>query len=128
MLGDHDAAAEELREAAARTDEPSTLYLAALFEGGLREEIGNENGARAAYERAAQLFPQAQSPYLALSRMARARGDHDEALAMTERALNRQARGEHDDPWWTYYLWLVRHEDVLFAELRRPFVNSGESR
>jgi hypothetical protein len=128
MLGHHDAALKELRDSVARTTEPSTLYLAALFEGGVREATRDQNGARAAYERAVVLFPQAQSPYLALSRMARTRGDRAEAFAMTERALNRQARGEHDDPWWAYHLWHVRHEDVLFAELRQPFRETGQAR
>jgi tetratricopeptide (TPR) repeat protein len=128
MLGEFDAAARQLRDAGARTNEASTLYLAALFEGGLRETMREEQGARAAYERAAALVPQSQSPYLALSRMARARGERREALAMTERALTRRVTGEHDDPWWAYHLWHVRHEDVLFHELRQPFVNTGESR
>jgi tetratricopeptide (TPR) repeat protein len=121
-LGRHDEAIRVLRDAATHTADPALLYYAALFEGAAQESLGNVTMARESYERAAAGFPNAQSPQLALSRMARARGDRGTAQAAAERVFTRVVQGEMDDPWWTYHLWFVRNLDDLFAELRKPFM------
>jgi len=100
----HDAAAEELRRAIADGAGEHLLYLAHLFLGRAEEARGRDNAARAAFERASALYPNAQSPRLALSQMARRAGDR--AAAQRElgaiAALPRDERSR-EDPWWLYY-------------------------
>jgi Tfp pilus assembly protein PilF len=100
----HDAAAEELRRAIADGAGEHLLYLAHLFLGRAEEARGRDNAARAAFERASALYPNAQSPRLALSQMARRAGDR----AAAQRELGAIAALPHDersreDPWWLYY-------------------------
>ena len=122
MLGRHVDAIRELRAGATHTADPALLYYAALFEGAAQESLGNVTMARESYERAAAGFPNAQSPQLALSRIARDRGDRATALAAAQRVFTREVQSEMDDPWWTYHLWFVRNLDELLAELRQPFM------
>ncbi len=122
MLGRHDDAIRELRDAATHTADPALLYYAALFEGAAQESLGNITMAGASYEWAAAGFPNAQSPRFALSRIARDRGDRATAHAAAQRVFTREVQGEMDDPWWTYHLWFVRNLDELLVELRQPFM------
>jgi tetratricopeptide (TPR) repeat protein len=128
MIGRHDAAIQTLGEAASGTSDTTLLYWAALFEGAAQESLGNTEGARTAYERAAALFPNSQSPSLALSRIAWERGDRTGALAAAARVFGRRARGEMDDPWWTYHLWLIRDSDETIRQLREPFMPEAPGR
>jgi hypothetical protein len=97
-------------------------YLATLFEGGVQESLGNVAAARSLYEDAARQFPDAQSPPLALSRLARDSGDRAAALAAIEHVLTRSTGEEMADPWWTYHLFVVRDASAVLRELRRPFI------
>ena len=57
--------------------------------------------ATKAFESAAALFPAAQSPQLALSRLAAESGDEAGTRTLVDRLL---AAGAHDeDPWWIYH-------------------------
>src|SRR6185295_6755977 len=60
--------------------------------------------ARASLESAADLYPQAQSPRLALSQLARRQGDRAAALLAIQRllALGPAPYGR-GDPWWQYH-------------------------
>ena len=90
-----------------------------------REALGNRDAARAAYERAAELSPKAQSPLLALSQLARRYGDRPAALRAMERlfTLPDDDRSEHDDPWWWYYVAQARDADDLLDAMRQPFLS-----
>ena len=125
MLGRYEEAVRELREAVTRTTDPALLYYAAMFDGAAREGLGDAAAARASYERAAAAFPNAQSPYLALSHLARDRGDRVAALAAMQQVFSGRARTETDEPMWAYYYWYIRNGEDLFVQLRQPFGPSG---
>jgi tetratricopeptide (TPR) repeat protein len=122
-LTDRDAeAARELERALASSDEPVLAYFGALFLGAVEETRGHVEAAKALNERAAALYPRAQSPRLALSELARRAGSRDEALGEIAHvfALGRDA-GNESDPWWTYDTAPGRHADALLERLRAPF-------
>jgi tetratricopeptide (TPR) repeat protein len=103
-LGRPDDACEELRRAIAGGASGHLLYLAELFLGRAEEARGNDEAARAAFERASALYPNAQSPRLALSQIARRAGNR----AAAQRELHALAelpgdQNRREDPWWLYY-------------------------
>jgi tetratricopeptide (TPR) repeat protein len=103
-LGRHDDAAQELRRAIDGGASGRLLYLAELFLGRAEEARGESDASRAAFERASNLYPHAQSPRLALSQIARRTGDR----AGAQRELQRIAtlpddERRREDPWWSYY-------------------------
>jgi tetratricopeptide (TPR) repeat protein len=103
-LGRPEDAAAELRRAIAAGASGHLLYLAELFLGRAEETRGNDEAARAAFERASALYPNAQSPRLALSQIARRAGNRAaaqrELQALAKLSDNEQRR---EDPWWHYY-------------------------
>jgi tetratricopeptide (TPR) repeat protein len=118
LLGRHRDAAEELRVAAASAMGPQLRYYAELFLGHAEESLGNRVAARDHYRLASALYPQAQSPLLALALFARQFGD----LAGTQDAMRRLlalggSRADDADPWWVYYRWQNQSFKALFAEL-----------
>jgi hypothetical protein len=122
-LAKHAEAAPELRRAVAELTDPEQLYYAQLFLGVEEMALGNREAARAAYDRAAQLFPQAQSPLLALSEIARRSGDRNGALRAIDRlfTLSGADRDEHDDPWWWYYTEQARDAEDLLEAMWLPY-------
>jgi tetratricopeptide (TPR) repeat protein len=124
-LGRHAEAVQELRRAVSLTAEPAMQYLAVLFEGAAQEALGDASAAQALYEQAARQFPNAQSPYLTLSRLARDRGDRTAAQAAAERVFTRDATDEMHDPWWTYHLFIIRNVPAMMQALQRPFTETG---
>ncbi len=121
-------AAPELRAARGAADDPVVRYYAELFLGRAEQATGNPAAARASYERAAAIFPYAQSPYLALSQLARQSGDRAGALGAFQ-PLRFPADGQdRDDPWWNYHASAGRHADAWLAELRSPFLRQGGPR
>jgi tetratricopeptide (TPR) repeat protein len=120
--GQHKDAAGELRLALARTSDDLLRYYGALFLGAADEASGDEDLARTSYALAAQLYPNAQSPPLALSALARRRGDRAGALAEVRRVFEiAYSAPEHDDPWWSYHRSQARNADALIDDLFRPF-------
>jgi tetratricopeptide (TPR) repeat protein len=103
-LGRQEEAAGELRRAIANGASGELLYLAELFLGRMEDARGNHEAASAAFERALTLYPNAQSPRLALSQNARRVGDrasaqhHVQAIAKLPDDERRR-----EDPWWRYY-------------------------
>ena len=121
--GRHADGAAALQAAASATGDPVLQYLANLFLGREQQALGRRDAARAAFERAASLYPRAESPYLALSQLARRYGDKDGARRALQPVLDLPAReSEREDPWWEYYISAGRHADALLTELRRPFL------
>ena len=103
-LGRHAEAATALRTAIGQGASGRLLYWALLFLGKQEEMLGNGDGARADYERAAGLFPRAQSPRLALSQLARRAGDRRAAQRqLAELAELPADERQREDPWWDYY-------------------------
>jgi hypothetical protein len=119
LLGGHDEAARELRRAGEAAREPRTRYFASLFLGVEEEALGRASAARAAFERAAELYPRAQSPYLALSQLARRRGERTDARRFIGEVWSRSNEDRlRDDPWPTYLTGIVTEPDVLLADVR----------
>jgi tetratricopeptide (TPR) repeat protein len=124
-LGRHAEAAVELRRAVPELRETQLLYYAELFLGAEEEALGHHEAARAAYEQAAALAPNAQSPLLALSQLARHASNRPAALHAIERlfALPSDIRARHHDPWWSYYVFQARDADDLLKAMRQPFLS-----
>jgi tetratricopeptide (TPR) repeat protein len=118
LLGRHGDAVGELRLAAAAAKGPQLAYYAQLFLGRAEESAGNPAAARAAYERAAGLFPQAQSPRLALALLARRLGDRAAAQGAMRRVVELPGeRTAASDPWTFYYRWQNVDFKARFAAL-----------
>jgi hypothetical protein len=100
-LGQHKEALQELTQALPAIQDHTFQYYGQMLVGRSAAETGDAARARAAFERAAQLVPAAQSPLIALSQLAYSRGDADEAAALLARVGELPAL-ENDDPWWFY--------------------------
>lgn len=103
-LGQHDQAIAELRRVVDSGAGARLLYYAHLFLARSHEAAGGYEEARRELERAATLYPRAQTPPLALSRIASRTGDR----AAAQRELLRLAalpdeEHQREDPWWDYY-------------------------
>ena len=112
-----------------RMDAPATAgaaapamlqYYRSLFTGDAAEALGRMDEARAAYERAAVLYPMAHAPRLALSQIAAREGDTLAASNTLELVVSRTSDpAPDDDPFWTYHLAVGRDADALLAEAYR---------
>lgn len=123
-LQGHDAdAIPELQQALTRLGDEELEYDGELFIGAAYEGLGRYDEAAATYEQAASRFPAAQSPLIALSQLARRRGDRTGALAAMVRmfALPSPGDGDRQDPWWTYKTAQARNADDLLESVRAPF-------
>ena len=92
-----------------------------LFLGTAEEALGDRESAIASYERAATVYPLAQSPYIALSAATRHMGHRDEAQRHIERMFALPITRD-SDPWWTYYGAEGDRAEMLLTELRRRFM------
>jgi tetratricopeptide (TPR) repeat protein len=126
LLERHADAAKELRDALASEDETVLRYYGQLFLGSAEESLGHADSAREAYIEAAALYPTAQSPHIALSALARRRGDRATALREMQKVFElERAESEPDDPWWRYYTAQARNADELLSALLRPFIGEA---
>jgi hypothetical protein len=100
--GEHKEALAELTQALPAIKNPDLLYYGHLFAGRSAAALGQAAAARDAFDQAARLNPNAQSPLLALSHLAYGRGDTAEAAAMLARVAKLPAAGG-GDPWWVYH-------------------------
>ena len=121
LLDRHADAASELRAASESLADAEQRYYGNLFLGAEEEALGRFEAARAAYGRARQGYPQAQSPYLALSALARRTGDRAGALRATEEMLDLSKDPARNDPWWSYFVVGARNAEDWLDDLRRPF-------
>jgi tetratricopeptide (TPR) repeat protein len=117
LLGQHRNAAEELRLAASTAAGLQLRYYAELFLGHAEESLGNRVTARDHYRQASALYPQAQSPLLALAVLARQLGDRAGAQNSMRQLLALPAAWKDTDPWWVYYRWQNHGFHAFFAEL-----------
>lgn len=124
LHGEHDRAREHLRLALSRHPGTRISYFALLFLGRTEQHLGGADEARTAFERAARLFPQAQSPGFALAYLAASLGDAPAAAAATKAtlALGMNAN-DGDDPWWRYFFPAAadvhQHVDELWRFARQ---------
>ena len=126
LLERHADAVVELRATIDATRDELLRYYGQLFLGAAEEALGKLDAARDAYEAAAALFPGAQSPRIALSALARRRGDRATAWKALERVFHPPDDSEREDPWWAYHVAQTRDVDDLLERLRRPFRDRSE--
>jgi tetratricopeptide (TPR) repeat protein len=118
--GRHADAVSELTRALADPALSRDLrYDALLLVGREHETLVQLDRARDAFERAAALLPRAQSPRLALSQLARTRGDRGAAVAALQPLELSDTSGDSDDPWWDFTRVHTPSADALMTELRR---------
>ena len=128
--GRHADALNELRrvDASARADAsaeaasaPAMLqYYGSLFTGDAAEALGRIDEARAAYERAATLYPMAHAPRFAMSQLAARAGNTVAASDTLEVVLARSTDpATDDDPFWTYHEAAGRDAGALLEEAYR---------
>jgi tetratricopeptide (TPR) repeat protein len=117
-------AADELRRALSATADPQLRYFGSMFLGAAEEAQGHFDDAGRAYAAASEAYPGAQSPYLALSELARRRGDRSSAIVQVRRLFD--LHDERDDPWWSYRSVQGQHADELLPQLRRPFLEERQ--
>jgi tetratricopeptide (TPR) repeat protein len=123
LLGRHDEAASELRKAMAENPTREFLYYARLFLGREEEALGHFDAARASFDAAAELYPRAQSPRLALSWLARRAGDRSGALRSLQYLADAGSEeSRRPDPWWGYYELHLDDAGELLQQLRDTFV------
>jgi tetratricopeptide (TPR) repeat protein len=101
-LGRQADAAAELRKAIDAQPDPEPLYLAELFLGRAEHMLGRKDEAKRRYERASALYPDAQSPQLALAHLARESGDRA-AAHRALRTITSPPEASPVDPWLWYY-------------------------
>ena len=121
LLDRHADAASELRATSESLADVEQRYYSDLFLGAEEEALGRFDAARAAYGRARQGYPRAQSPYLALSALARRTGDRAGALRATQEMFDLSKDPARNDPWWSYFEVGARNAEDWLDELRRPF-------
>jgi tetratricopeptide (TPR) repeat protein len=126
QLGRHGEAAEELRLAVRAAQGSQLRYYSELFLGYAEESLGNRGAARDHYRQASALYPQAQSPLLALALLARQLGDRAAVQdAMRQMLALPAGRGEDGDPWLSYRRWQNQGSGTLFTELYAPYLDGG---
>jgi tetratricopeptide (TPR) repeat protein len=119
LLGNHEAAAVELKKAATLSTDTQLRYYAYLFLGNELAALKRNTEARDYFEQAATLYPSAPSPLLAASQLARSRGDSESARNTIQRvfALSDQKQQPYD-PWWDYDIALAGNADDLVAKIQ----------
>jgi tetratricopeptide (TPR) repeat protein len=121
LLGREREAAEELRKMSQRIDDRVVQYLALMFLGQSEEGLGRYAPARDAYERAAALYPGAQSARLAIVNVDRREG---RTLALDQLHALLSIDGDspdREDPWRDYYRGEGRNMRALLDEFHARF-------
>jgi tetratricopeptide (TPR) repeat protein len=117
LLDRHAEARTELMRTLPDLVDPPLRYLAELFLGAEADALGDRDEAKAAYTRAAGLFPRAQSPRLALSLMAMHGGDRRASPAIRPVHDLPVEPDDRDDPWWAYHVVQTRETDLWLNRL-----------
>lgn len=127
-LGRHAEAAAILRVLEPQLSDRRLQYFGALFLGSEEAALGRADQARDAFERAAALFPTAQSPLMAMSDLFRRSGNRAAALTVLRRiqALPADPR-ERGDPWVDYFRSFALDAGDQLAAVR-AWVNRKEPR
>jgi tetratricopeptide (TPR) repeat protein len=123
--GQFQEAAYELQLALTASHDRLIQYFGSLYLGAAQERLNHVEPARRSYRHAAELYPKAQSPRLALSALAWRRGERGTALTEIHSVTDPPdvgATSRNDDPWWDYDTLPERNVDTLFDALWRPFL------
>jgi tetratricopeptide (TPR) repeat protein len=125
--GHHQEAVAELERALKTIGDDQTLaYYARMFFAREAEQLGRIAQARASYEEAARLYPDAQSPLIALSQLAHRAGDDTSAGDLLRRAFSTTRKPDlASDPWWGYAAYAGRSADALIANARAALIAEG---
>src|SRR5688572_8206709 len=118
-LGRPADAVEQLTRA--RSDDRVLRYYAALLLGRELDAAGRRAEALTAYERAAAIYPSAQSPRLALSELAARAGERSVAAPAALAAIADTQDGEPADPWWSYHTAAGRFVRARLSDLLALF-------
>ena len=122
IIGRDAEAVEHITRGIESTEELLLQYFGSLFLGAVEAQLGHTEAAKAAYERAAAIYPNAQSPLLGLSELARRAGHREEALGQMEKVYSLQTKPRpDDDPWWRYNYSQGRNADSLIEAIQKPF-------
>jgi len=124
LMQEHYAdAATELRKTLDPAGDPLLQFYTVMFLGAAEEALGKPAEAAEWYSSASKLYPTSQSPRVALSALARRRGDRDGAWRSMQQvfALPNDER-DRDDPWWTYTQQQGRAADLMLENVRLPFL------
>jgi tetratricopeptide (TPR) repeat protein len=115
-------AVKELRAAVSATEIPLLRYYGEMFLGRALSTLGEFDDARAAFERAAALYPRAPSPKIALSELAGRSGSRAAALALVREALDTDVNSDdEDEPLWSYDVVPGRSARMLLEEMIAAF-------
>jgi tetratricopeptide (TPR) repeat protein len=118
--GDADGAARLLEDILRDPPSDETVaYFAHLFLGHAYRTLEQFESGRAAFARAAALFPRAQSPRLALSELERRLSRSAARTALEPLFALDATRSDDDDPWWVFHEGEGRQTETLFADLDR---------
>jgi tetratricopeptide (TPR) repeat protein len=124
MIDDRTKDALPLLEAPFETEDPALSYYRYLFLGRAYDRTGKRDEARQSYRAATQLFPNAQSPWLALSALAGGIGDTEGSRAAMERIIQRT--DAPDDPWWQYDACSGRNATRIYQEFAESASRLGK--
>lgn len=113
----HAEAAAELRQVLSTPLSPLLKHYGLLFLGREEQALGRPISAREAFEGAAALYPDAQSPRLALSELAHDAGDRVRARELLP--APGAATKEDSDPWRRFHRMHEQSVDELMAAFRR---------
>lgn len=123
--GQLDEARLHFRQVLLATRDQVVTYLANLFAGAACDALDRRTEAASALERATTIAPTAQTPLLALSKLARRVGDRRAALVALERLASLPADpAQRVDPWWNYLRSHAWDADQLLDNLRSAFGNT----
>jgi tetratricopeptide (TPR) repeat protein len=121
-FGKHMEAAAELQKAEAALKEPKLRYYAALFLGQELAALGRKKEARECFERAAKLYPSAQSPLFAESQLAKSSGNSQGSMQGIQQVFALKTDyAQRTDPWWEYDITHGRDTAALVTEMRKRF-------
>jgi tetratricopeptide (TPR) repeat protein len=97
-------------------------FYAHLLIGRAQVARGRPDLARTAFEEAAGLYPNAQSPRLGLSQLARDAGDRAGSVRELMILTQPPDAPERQDPWWIFNWTHAPDADELFALLRQTLI------
>ena len=98
---DWDRALDILRRCRPELQDPFLVYMAALFLGRLQEQAGHRDEAKACYEEALRLYPEAQTAHLALAQLVESQGHPVDGWHQVEQLFATDP-GARRDPWWVF--------------------------
>ena len=120
--GKHDEGVSLSDQVAAKATDQTMRYYALLFAGEALSSLERTADAAKSFQRAIDLFPDAQAARLGLASALRTVGDTALALDVLLPTITKEpSTREGDDPWWEYYEGDAAQMDALLEELRAAF-------